>query len=159
LFASTSQQRRGPRLGDQSLDKYPNMMADLAARIPEIGRHDPEKVRRLFIKHQDRIFFATDFQVYDRLTLGSGGSGPPPTDDDAVAFFEKHWRWLETKDRKFEHMTPIQGDWKIDAIGLPVSVLRKSARQCAPAARPLAAASGVESGARQKGLSPGRATG
>src|SRR2546430_17466136 len=33
---------------DQSLDKYPNMMADLAARIPEIGRNDPEKVRRLF---------------------------------------------------------------------------------------------------------------
>jgi len=110
---------------ERSLDKYPNMMADLAARIPEIGRHDPEKVRRLFIKHQDRIFFATDFQVYDRLTLGSGGSGPAPTDDDAVSFFEKHWRWLETNDRQFEHMTPIQGDWKIDAIGLPASVLRK----------------------------------
>jgi len=110
---------------DQSLDKYPNMMADLAARIPEIGRHDPEKVRRLFIKHQDRILFATDFQVYDRLTLGSGGNGPPPTDDDAVAFFEKYWRWLETNDRQFEHMTPIQGDWKIDAIGLPATVLRK----------------------------------
>ena len=110
---------------EQSLDKYPNMMADLAARIPEIGRHDPEKVRRLFIKHQDRILFATDFQVYDQLTLGSGGSGPPPTDDDAVTFFEKQWRWLETNDRQFEHMTPIQGDWKIDAIGLPASVLRK----------------------------------
>src|SRR6266511_2955408 len=109
----------------QSLDKYPNMRADLAARIPEIGRHDPERVRRLFIKHQDRIVFATDFQVYDRLTLGSGGSGPAPTDEDAVAFFEKQWRWLETNDRQFEHMTPIQGDWKIDAIGLPAPVLRK----------------------------------
>src|SRR6266540_4859132 len=109
----------------QSLDKYPNMRADLAARIPEIGRHDPERVRRLFIKHQDRIVFATDFQVYDRLTLGSGGSGPPPTDEDAATFYEKHWRWLETRDRQFEHMTPIQGDWKIDAIGLPAAVLRK----------------------------------
>ena len=110
---------------EQSLDRHPNMMADIAARVPEIGRHDPSKVRRLFIKHQDRILFATDFQVYDRLTLGSGGSGPPPTDDDAVTFFEKHWRWFETNDRQFEHMTPIQGDWKIDAIGLPASVLRK----------------------------------
>jgi predicted TIM-barrel fold metal-dependent hydrolase len=108
-----------------SLDKHPNMMADLAARIPELGRQDADKVRRLFIKQQDRIFFATDFQVYDRLTLGSGGSGPPPTDDDAVSFFEKEWRWLETNDRQFEHMTPIQGDWKIDAIGLPAPVLRK----------------------------------
>src|SRR5437016_3597812 len=75
---------------ERSLDTYPNMMADLAARIPEIGRHNPENVRRLFIKQQDRILFATDFQVYERLTLGSGGSGRLPTDDAAVGFFEKH---------------------------------------------------------------------
>jgi predicted TIM-barrel fold metal-dependent hydrolase len=110
---------------DKMLDRYPNMNADLAARIPEVGRHPPEKVRQLFLKHQDRIFFATDFQVYDRLTLGSGGSGPAPTDADAETFYAKHWRWLETHDRDFEHMTPIQGDWKISGIGLPGEVLRK----------------------------------
>jgi predicted TIM-barrel fold metal-dependent hydrolase len=110
---------------DRWLDQYPNMMADLAARVPELGRHDPEKVHRLFAKHQDRILFATDFMVYDRLTLGSGGSGPTPTDDDAVLFYQKHWRWLETWDKHFEHMTPIQGDWTISGIGLPPSVLRK----------------------------------
>lgn len=110
---------------DAALDRYPNMMADLAARIPEIGRHDPAKVRNLFIKHQDRILFATDFQVYQQLTLGSGGSGAPPTDNDALEFFRKHWRWLETHDRNFPHMTPIQGDWTISGIGLPPNVLRK----------------------------------
>lgn len=110
---------------DDSLSKYPNMMADLAARIPEIGRHDPGKVRRLFIKHQDRIFFATDFQVYDRLILGSSGNEPPPTDDDAAEFFAREWRWLETNDRNFPHMTPVQGDWTISGIGLSASVLRK----------------------------------
>jgi len=110
---------------DQSLSRYPNMMADLAARIPEIGRHDPEKVRRLFLKHQDRIFFATDFQVSDRLILGSSGDEPPPTDADAEVFFAKEWRWLETRDRNWPHMTPIQGDWTISSIGLPSSVLRK----------------------------------
>ncbi|MDA7617850.1 MAG: amidohydrolase family protein [Verrucomicrobiota bacterium] len=110
---------------DAQLDKHPNMMADLAARVPEIGRQDPEKVRRLCIKHQDRILFATDFQVYERLTLGSGGSGPPPTDMDAQLFFETHWRWLETRDTHFAHMTPIQGDWTISGIGLPASVLKK----------------------------------
>ncbi len=110
---------------DKTLDSRPNMRADLAARIPEIGRHDPEKVRRLFVKHQDRILFATDFQVHNTMILGSSGSGPAPTEDDAVVFFEKHWRWMETYDRQFEHMTPIQGDWKIDAIGLPAEVLRK----------------------------------
>ena len=110
---------------DASLTRYPNMMADLAARIPEIGRHDPAKVRALFTKHQDRILFATDFQVYDRLILGSSGNEPPPTDEDAAVFFEKTWRWLETNDRNFVHMTPIQGDWTISGIGLPDSVLQK----------------------------------
>jgi len=136
---------------DQSLDRFPNMMADLAARIPEIGRHDPEKVRKLFIKHQDRILFGTDFQVYERLTLGSGGKGPPPTDGDAAEFFAKHWRWLETNDRNFAHMTPIQGDWTINAIGLPVGVLRKiyfdNARKLLPRSfpRPVARASFIKS--------------
>jgi|UPI0004BBC50C predicted TIM-barrel fold metal-dependent hydrolase len=110
---------------ESQLDAHPNMMADLAARIPEIGRMDPIKVRQLFMKHQDRILFATDFQVYDRLTLGSGGSGSAPTNKDAHSFFSKHWRWLETNDRDFDHMTPIQGDWTINGIGLPADVLRK----------------------------------
>lgn len=110
---------------DQSLSRYPNMMADLAARIPEIGRHEPRKVRELFLKHQDRIFFATDFQVYDRLILGSSGNEPPPTDADAEVFFAKEWRWLETRDRNWPHMTPIQGDWTISSIGLLPAVLRK----------------------------------
>jgi predicted TIM-barrel fold metal-dependent hydrolase len=110
---------------DASLSRYPNMRADLAARIPEIGRHNPDQVRRLFLKHQDRIFFGTDFQVYNRLILGSSGNEPPPTDEDAGVFFAKEWRWLETRDQNWEHMTPIQGDWKISSIGLPAAVLRK----------------------------------
>lgn len=110
---------------DKWLNKYPNMMVDLAARVPELGRHDPSNVRAMFTKHQDRIIFATDFMVYSKLILGSGGDGAGPTDDDGVAFYEKHWRWLETHDEQFEHMTPIQGDWKIDGIGLPPAVLRK----------------------------------
>lgn len=110
---------------ERALDQRPNFHADLAARIPEIGRQSPERVRRLFLKHQDRIFFATDFQVYDKLILGSSGDDERPTDDEAVAFFGKHWRWLETRDRDFPHMTPIQGDWTISGIGLPPSVLRR----------------------------------
>ncbi len=110
---------------DRKLDEHPNMNADLAARIPELGRHDPEKLRRLFIKHQDRIFFATDFQVYAKLILGSSGDAERPTDDDAAEFYRKEWRWLETNDRDWPHMTPIQGEWNISSIGLPPEVLRK----------------------------------
>lgn len=110
---------------EASLDRYPNMMADLAARVPELGRHDPERVRRLFFRHQDRIVFATDFQVHDRLILGSSGDQPPPSNEDALVFFQKYRRWLETHHQDWDHMTPIQGDWTISSIGLPQDVLRK----------------------------------
>jgi predicted TIM-barrel fold metal-dependent hydrolase len=110
---------------DAALTRNPNMMADLAARVPEVGRHDPKKVHDLFVKHQDRIVFATDFMVYDRLILGSSGDDERPTDADAQVFYEKNWRWLETWDKDWPHMTPIQGSWTISSIGLPASVLRK----------------------------------
>lgn len=111
---------------DAALDRNPNMMVDLAARIPELGRHDPAKVRRMFIKHQDRIFFGTDFQSLEmRMILGSSGSEPPPSIADAEVFFLKEYRWMETLDKNWPHMTPIQGDWTISSIGLPAPVLRK----------------------------------
>jgi predicted TIM-barrel fold metal-dependent hydrolase len=110
---------------DRALDANPNMHADLAARIPELGRQDTGRLRELFTKHADRIFFATDFMVYDKLILGSGGDADQPSDSDAVTFYLKHWRWLETNDRDWAHMTPIQGEWTINSIGLPPAVLRK----------------------------------
>ncbi len=110
---------------EHALDSRPNMNADLAARIPELGRQQPERVRRLFEKYAGRIFFATDFMVYDKLILGSGGDADQPSDDDAVAFYDKCWRWLETDDRDWTHMTPIQGAWKISSIHLPPATLRQ----------------------------------
>ena len=132
------------------LDAHPNMLADIAARVPEIGRHDPEKVRAVFVKEQDRILFATDFQVYDRMTLGSGGSGPPPTESEAIYFFRTHYRFFETADRDFRHMTPIQGDWTISAIHLPSVALRKLYFENAERllAKPLAALRLTRSAAR-----------
>jgi predicted TIM-barrel fold metal-dependent hydrolase len=110
---------------EQALDRRPNMHADMAARIPEIGRHDPERVRRLFLKHQDRILFATDFMVYSKLILGSGGDAEQPTDDEGIEFYRKCWRWFETDDRDWPHMTPIQGNWTISSIKLPPEACRK----------------------------------
>lgn len=110
---------------DEALTKHPNMAADLAARIPELGRQDPQKVHDLFVKHQDRILFATDFMVYDKLILGSGGDAERPSDEEGVTFYQKCYRWLETDDKNWEHMTPIQGDWKISSIHLPPEVCRK----------------------------------
>lgn len=107
------------------LDRYPNYYIDIAARVPEFGRHDPERMRDFFIKYQDRILFGTDIGISPRyLVLGSSGE-EQPTPDDARKFYAAHFRYFETRDRQIDHPTPIQGDWKIDAIGLPASVLEK----------------------------------
>lgn len=104
--------------------RYPNFHVDLAARLGEIGRHAPEKVRKLFIEFQDRIYFGTDFIVFPSGFIL--GAGPRLQELDKVRmFFDSHWTFLETSTTQFDHPTPIQGDWKIDAIDLPRKVLEK----------------------------------
>jgi predicted TIM-barrel fold metal-dependent hydrolase len=107
------------------MDRLPNIVVDIAARVPEIGRHPPDKVRAFFIKYQDRILFGTDIIVTPQgMQLGSV-SEQPPTFEDAVRFYEIHRRFLETADRNFDHPTPIQGRWKINGIHLPKAVLQR----------------------------------
>jgi predicted TIM-barrel fold metal-dependent hydrolase len=111
----------------QMLDKYPNLFIDTAARVPEIGRQDPAKMRRFFEKYQDRILFGTDLGVgptQDDMMYGSNGALPPTLDDER-RYFQSTWRYFETNDRQFESPTPIQGRWKIDGLGLSEAVLRK----------------------------------
>lgn len=110
---------------DRLLTQYDNVHVDLAARVPEIGRHPADAVHAFFVKHQDRILFATDIGIGKRsIMLGSTGK-EQPTEADAARFYATHWRFLETRDTRFAHPTPVQGKWTIDGIGLPKSVLRK----------------------------------
>jgi predicted TIM-barrel fold metal-dependent hydrolase len=114
-----------PDFVGRMLDKYPNYYVDVAARVPEFGRHNAAKMREFFIKYQDRILFGTDIGVgYNNLMLGSG-DGTPKTEADAEKFYNAHWRYFETADKQMETPTPIQGDWKIDGINLPTPVLEK----------------------------------
>lgn len=107
------------------LDRFPNYYVDVAARVPEFGRHDAGLMREFFLKYQDRILFGTDIGISPRhLTLGSSGDDEPDT-EDARTFYSSHYRYFETRDRKMAHPTPIQGDWTVDAIGLPPEVLDK----------------------------------
>jgi predicted TIM-barrel fold metal-dependent hydrolase len=116
-----------PERVGQMLDKYPNFFIDTAARVPEIGRQDPVKMRKFFEKYQDRILFGTDLGVgptQDDMMYGSNGSQAPTLDDER-RFFRSTWRYFESNDKQFESPTPIQGRWKTDGVGLPEAVLRK----------------------------------
>lgn len=114
-----------PESVDKLMDRYPNMMVDISARVGEFGRHSAHEIRRFFVKHQDRILFGTDIGLSSRgIMLGSTGA-VPPTPQDIRPFYEAHFRYLETQKTQMAHPVPIQGKWTVDGIGLPESVLDK----------------------------------
>jgi predicted TIM-barrel fold metal-dependent hydrolase len=110
---------------DQWLDEMPNMFLDLSARFGELGRHPAAEGKRFFTRHQDRLMFGTDhaFRV-DGDVLGAGPKKFFSPEEDK-RFYESHWRYLQTDDKQFDHPTPIQGNWKIDGIGLTEDILKK----------------------------------
>jgi predicted TIM-barrel fold metal-dependent hydrolase len=111
----------------QTLRRYPNVYIDTAARIPEMGRHPPSKMRAFFEEFQDRILFGSDLGVGPAPTplfLGSSGRNAP-TDAEQELFFSATRRYFETADANFPHPTPIQGDWTISGIDLPRPILEK----------------------------------
>jgi predicted TIM-barrel fold metal-dependent hydrolase len=91
-----------------SLDRYPNMNVDIAARISELGRQ-PYTSKKFFNKYQDRILFGTD-------------TGP------FWGIYPSYYRFLETWDEYFDYSDakkPGQGRWMIYGIGLEDEILKK----------------------------------
>jgi len=112
-------------LVERWLSRYPNFYVDIAARVGEVGRHSAAKVRRLFMRYQDRILFGTDIGITPHgLMLGAPGL-KPSTPEDIKPFFDLHWRWMETADSPMPHPVPIQGNWPVHGLDLPDKVLAK----------------------------------
>ena len=102
----------------ESLDRFPNMSVDLAARIGELGRQ-PITARKFFGKYQDRILFGTDATPH-------GDEFPQQVFNDQL--YEIYYRFLETTDEYFDYAPakiPPQGRWRIYGIDLPDTILRK----------------------------------
>jgi predicted TIM-barrel fold metal-dependent hydrolase len=102
----------------ENLDRFPNMSVDIAARIGELGRQ-PMTARKFFDKFQDRVLFGTDATPH-------GDEFPQQVFNDQL--YEIYYRFLETNDEYFDYAPakiPPQGRWRIYAIDLPDSILRK----------------------------------
>jgi predicted TIM-barrel fold metal-dependent hydrolase len=107
------------------LDEFPNLSIDTAARIGELGRHPSEKGNDFFKKYQDRIMFGTDLQFWSDCDVQGAGPCKDFSKEEHRKFYEMHWQYFQTHDKQFDHPTPIQGNWKIDGIGLKNKVLKK----------------------------------
>lgn len=93
----------------RTLDSYPNVYVDTAARIAELGRV-PQAARDAIVRHADRFLFGTDLFEPDADTYGV------------------HRRFLETADEAFAYDSdpdeaPSQGRWAVSGLDLPADVL------------------------------------
>jgi hypothetical protein len=68
------------------------------------------------------VIFGTD------LTLGWNAFEPRDQENlaELKRFYDDHWRFFESKEEQIEYPGfPVQGNWKVDGLGLPDDVLDK----------------------------------
>jgi Amidohydrolase len=99
------------------LDRYPDAVVDLAARMGQVqfqSQQHPRKVRQFFIRYQDRLLYGTDMSQ-------EPGSDPAELRREAHATWLRDWRYLATGfiERVPELDAPVRG------LGLPKEVVRK----------------------------------
>ena len=104
----------------ENLDRFPNTVVDIAARIGELGRQ-PRTARRFVDKYQDRVLFGTD-----AVPPPDGDKYPQQVFKDEL--YEIYYSFLESEDEYFDYApaaVPPQGRWRIYGLGLPETILEK----------------------------------
>ncbi len=101
----------------QFLDRFPDAVVDLAARMGQVqyqSNRDRDKVRRFFIRYQDRLLYGTDVEQ-------EPGGDSQALRRDVHATWLRDWRYLNTDEtqRVPELDAPVRG------LHLPKNVIRK----------------------------------
>lgn len=99
------------------LDKFPNMAADMSARICHLqyqSATDREKVRNFIIKYQDRLMYGTDSGY-------SGSNNPEGFKNRMHETWLDDWKYFTTN----EEMTSNKFKGKFTGLQLPKDVVRK----------------------------------
>lgn len=99
------------------LDHYPQAVVDLAARMGQVqyqSNLDREKVRRFFIKYQDRILYATD------LTQSPDSSADEFKQQAHTKWLED-WQYLNTE----QELSVPEVDGPVKGLALPKDVAEK----------------------------------
>src|ERR1700691_3294344 len=99
------------------LDRYPNTVVDLAARMGQVqfqSNHDLAKVRRFFIRYQDRLLYGTD-------TAQNAVDKGRELRREAHENWLRDWRYLNTE----QTFKDPELDAPVHGLGLPKDVIRK----------------------------------
>jgi predicted TIM-barrel fold metal-dependent hydrolase len=102
----------------RSLDQFPNMSVDMAARIPHFKIQDREKVRDFIIQYQERLLYGTDISI-----RGSGDRGWSA--ERTKQILEQTWLedWMYfTTDQMFTQDDKVR---EYQGLDLPVPALEK----------------------------------
>jgi predicted TIM-barrel fold metal-dependent hydrolase len=109
------------------LDRYPNATADLAARMTQVqyqSQSDPGKVRRFFVKYQDRLLYGSD--LTENPPDPHERAQNPPMDPaqfsaEADTFWRSDWVYLATAG-----VQPIEAiKAEVQGLALPKPVIDK----------------------------------
>jgi|HubBroStandDraft_1064217.scaffolds.fasta_scaffold00027_19 hypothetical protein len=99
------------------LDRYPNAVVDLAARMGQVqfqSNLDRDKVRRFFIRYQDRLVYGTD-------TAQNAADKSAELRREAHETWLRDWRYLNTE----QTFKDPELDAPVHGLGLPRDVVRK----------------------------------
>jgi hypothetical protein len=99
------------------LDRYPNAVVDLAARMGQVqfqSNQDEDKVRRFFIRYRDRLLYGTD-------TAQNASDKSPALRRETHANWLRDWRYLNTG----ESFKVPELDAPVHGLELPRDVIRK----------------------------------
>jgi predicted TIM-barrel fold metal-dependent hydrolase len=106
IFIAAHMAYHGSDLGRMArlLDRLPNVHADVAAVLAELGRQ-PRAAHDFLVKYQDRILFGKDSFQPDE--------------------FPYYWRTFETADEYFDYYRDYHAFWKLYGLALADDVLKK----------------------------------
>ena len=102
----------------RTLDKFPNMSVDMAARISHFKVQEREKVRNFIIQYQDRLLYGTDVGIRES---DPGGSSLEKVQHILHDTWLRDWEYFTT-DQMFTQDDKVK---EYHGLKLPVSVLKK----------------------------------
>jgi predicted TIM-barrel fold metal-dependent hydrolase len=99
------------------LERFPNAMVDVAARIGQLqyqSQRDRERVRRFFISYPNRVIYGSDLSQ-------APGQPAAQTAAEARRTWRSHWRYFNTNDQ----IKVPELDRSVRGLALPTTVVDK----------------------------------